>query len=308
VMHFQGLMIEAGGLNKSNCDGAVETRRSCREVRRNVPRGTADSVNVAMMGRTSHVDNGMGDLGRARRRAMAGICGTIGSGQPESRGTLALRPAQEHCIPHYLIRQSLIMAARTASKVKSKLDLYSPDHQRGLQSLLSKVYSKPVELNIIKIRRPQLDADVLGSYVAQRLLDRKMGPRRVMRDAAYKSNLPTDRVVTELQQAKRQPGRMVSAGELQKNSAFGPLRPQTAAIIKQLNLSQVSSVKVQAAGRLSKRMTANRAQKKVVRRGANGKGPGYMMRGFQKGHVKKGFTAGRRRIGSFGVSVDVGHS
>jgi len=70
----------------------------------------------------------------------------------------------------------------------------------------------------------------------------------------------------------------------------------------------VSSVRVQAAGRLSARMTANRAQKKIARRGANGKGAGYMTRGFRKGHVGVSFKAGKRRIGAYGVRVDLGHS
>ncbi|KAK4580472.1 hypothetical protein LTR86_000675 [Recurvomyces mirabilis] len=177
------------------------------------------------------------------------------------------------------------MAARTVQRAnRHAVDLLDPSHQAGLQSLLTKVYNKPVELEIVRLRRPHLDADILSSYVTQRLLDRALGPRRVIRDAAWKSNLPTPRVVTELQQAKRQPGRMISSDTLTSSSSFGPLREQTSAILRSIRLSQVSSVKVEAAGRLSKRMTANRAQKKIARRGANGKGPGYMMRGFKKAH------------------------
>ncbi|KAK3671115.1 hypothetical protein LTR78_009076 [Recurvomyces mirabilis] len=201
------------------------------------------------------------------------------------------------------------MAARTVQRAnRHAVDLLDPSHQAGLQSLLTKVYNKPVELEIVKLRRPHLDADILSSYVTQRLLDRALGPRRVIRDAAWKSNLPTPRVVTELQQAKRQPGRMISSDTLTSSSSFGPLREQTSAILRSIRLSQVSSVKVEAAGRLSKRMTANRAQKKIARRGANGKGPGYMMRGFKKAHATSSLKAGKRRIGSYGVRVDVGHS
>ncbi|KAK5108834.1 hypothetical protein LTR62_007808 [Meristemomyces frigidus] len=201
------------------------------------------------------------------------------------------------------------MAARTAQRgTRSTVNLLDPTHQAGLQSLLTKLYNKPVELNLIKLRRPHLDADILSSYVTQRLLDRALGPRRVIRDAAWKSGLPTPRVVTELQQAKRVPGRMISSDALEKNSSFGPMRTQTSEILRGLKMSQVSSVKVEAAGRLSKRMTANRAQKKVARRGANGKGPGYMVRGFRKAHVSVSQRAGKRRIGSYGVRVDVGHS
>ncbi|KAK4550818.1 hypothetical protein LTR36_000398 [Oleoguttula mirabilis] len=198
------------------------------------------------------------------------------------------------------------MSASTAKR--SAVNLFDPAHQAGLQSLLSKVYSKPVELNIIRLRRPHLDADILSSVVTQKLRDRKSAPRRVIRDAAWKAQLPTDRSVVELQQAKKQPGTMVTSRALERSSAFGPLRTETSKIIQQLKLSQVSSVRVEAAGRLSKRITANRSQRKVARRGANAKSAGYMLRGFRKAHVMVSQKAGKRRIGSYGIRVDLGHS
>lgn len=198
------------------------------------------------------------------------------------------------------------MASSTARR--TAVNLLDPAHQAGLQSLLSKVYSKPVELNIVKLRRPHLDADVLSAVVTQKLRDRKSSPRRVIRDAAWKAQLPTDRSVVELQQAKKLPGTMVTSRALERSSAFGPLRTQTSKILEQLRLSQVSSVRVEAAGRLSKRMTANRSQRKVARRGANAKNAGYMLRGFRKGHLSVSLKAGKRRIGSYGVRVDLGHS
>lgn len=198
------------------------------------------------------------------------------------------------------------MSASAAKR--NAVNLFDPAHQAGLQSLLSKVYAKPVELNIIKLRRPHLDADILSSVVTQKLRDRKTAPRRVIRDAAWKAQLPSDRSVVELQQAKKQPGTMVTSRALERSSAFGPLRTQTSRIIQSLKLSQVSSVRVEAAGRLSKRITANRSQRKVARRGANAKAAGYMTRGFRKAHVTVSQKAGKRRIGSYGIRVDLGHS
>ncbi|KAK4962844.1 hypothetical protein LTR10_000471 [Elasticomyces elasticus] len=188
------------------------------------------------------------------------------------------------------------------------ISLLDTQTQSGLQSLLSKLYRKPVTLQITKLRRPHLDPSILSAYVAQRLLDRTLGPRRVIRDAAWKAQLPTDRSVVELQQAKLQRGTTVTPLALERSSAFGPLRNSTGLILQRLKLSQVSSVRVQAAGRLSARMTANRSQKKIARRGANGKGPGYMVRGFRKVHRGVSFVAGKRRIGAYGVGVVVGHS
>lgn len=201
------------------------------------------------------------------------------------------------------------MAAPIArSSARASINLFDPAHQAGLQSLLAKTYGKPVELNIIKLRRPHLDSDILAGVVTQKLRDRRLPPRRVIRDAAWKAQLPSEREVMELQQAKKQSGVAISSKALERSSAFGPLRQSTSNILRQLKLSQVSSVRVEAAGRLSKRITANRAQRKVARRGANGKAPGYMMRGFRKSHVSVTLRAGKRRIGAYGVRIDLGHS
>ncbi|KAK3072018.1 hypothetical protein LTR53_007606 [Teratosphaeriaceae sp. CCFEE 6253] len=205
-------------------------------------------------------------------------------------------------------RNALAPRRNAPTPGRAALDLLSPESTAGLQSLLTRLYGKPVELQLHKIRRPHLNADILSAYVSGRLLDRKLGPRRVIRDAAWKAQLPTPENIVALQQAKQLPGSVVPPAALERASAFGPLRTSTSRILQGLKLSQVSSVRVQAAGRLSARMTANRSQKKIARRGANGKGPGYMMRGFRKNHRVVAFQAGKRRIGAFGVRVDVGHT
>ncbi|KAH9837506.1 hypothetical protein Tdes44962_MAKER08317 [Teratosphaeria destructans] len=200
------------------------------------------------------------------------------------------------------------MASFNPRAAASTVNLLNPKHSAGLQSLLSRIYSKPVELNFIRLRRPHLDADILSSVVTQKLRDRRSTPRRVIRDAAWKAQLPTERSVTQLQQARIRPGAVVASRQLERSSAFGPLRTDTARILQSILLSHVSSVRVEAAGRLSKRITANRSQRKVARRGANAKGAGKIVLGYRKKHVRIFQKAGKRRIGSYGIRVDLGHS
>lgn len=83
---------------------------------------------------------------------------------------------------------------------------------------------------------------------------------------------------------------------------------QTSEILRDLNLSQVSSVSVGAAGRLTKRISANRAQSKVARRGATAKGEMHLLKGWQKQSVTGAIRAGKRRIGQYGIRVELGHS
>ena len=196
--------------------------------------------------------------------------------------------------------------ATTAASRRISPPFFDPTHQRGLTSLLSQTYGKPVQLNLTKLTRPHQDADILAQVVVQKLRDRKNAPRRIIRDAAWKANLPTQ---TSLVQQKQ---------ELQlRRNAAKPLtlaglthggRGQISEVIKDLALPQVSSVAVEAAGRLSKRITANRAQGKVARRGATNKGETHMVRGAVKASTTQGMRAGKRRIGSYGVRVSLGHT
>lgn len=196
--------------------------------------------------------------------------------------------------------------ASSGSRPVSKDSLLNPIQQQGLQSLIARIYSKPVELRMIKLRKPHLDADILAAYVAQRLSDRRNTPRRVIRDATWKAPLPTAQAIVDLAQKKLQqlPQKFTFADFKIGNAA----RINATEIVDTLGLSQVSSVQVEAAGRLTKRLTANRSQRKMARRGANAKGPGFMLRGFRKSHVQYAFRGGKRRVGQFGIRVSLGHT
>ena len=83
---------------------------------------------------------------------------------------------------------------------------------------------------------------------------------------------------------------------------------QTSDILRDLNLSQVSSVYMEAAGRLTKRISANRSQSKAARRGATAKSDEYLLKGWQKKNVTGSIRSGKRRIGQYGIRVQLGHS
>jgi ribosomal protein S3 len=181
-----------------------------------------------------------------------------------------------------------------------------PKQQAGLQSLISRMYNKPVEFKMIRLSKPHLDADILAAFVAQLLTDRRNTPRRVIRDATWKAPLPNALAITAITQTKlqKQP-RTFSPADFTIGAAS---RTSAQGIVEELGLSQVSSVQVEAAGRLTKRLTANRSQRKMARAGANAKGPGYMLRGFRKAHVQYAFRGGKRRVGQFGIRVRLGHT
>ena len=206
----------------------------------------------------------------------------------------------------------IIMAARTATRAvarpSSTAPFLDPKHQQGLTSILSQTYGKPVTLKLHNLNGRHQDVDLLAQTAVQQLKDRRNQPRRIIRDAAWKSPLPTQTAIRKLQQERllrenmRKP---VTLGQLHQGSVGAV---QTSEILRDLNLSQVSSVSVGAAGRLSKRISANRAQSKVARRGATSKGEVHLVKGWQKQSVTGAIRAGKRRIGQYGIRVELGHS
>ncbi|CAK4033251.1 Hypothetical predicted protein [Lecanosticta acicola] len=194
-----------------------------------------------------------------------------------------------------------------ASRQQSLSDfILDPEQQKGLKGLISKIYRKPVELNLIKLRKPHLDADILSAVVAQQLKDRRNTPRRVIRDATWRAPLPKAQTVSEVLQAKHQ--RLPEQFHWSAFTMANTSSTNSSTILNKVALSQVSSVEVEAAGRLTKRLTANRSQRKMARHGATAKGEGPIVRGFRKAHVQYGFSGGKRRVGQFGIRVALGHA
>lgn len=183
-------------------------------------------------------------------------------------------------------------------------------HYLGLQSLISRIYGRPVELRLIRLASPHLDAEILAAFIAQRLRDRTNTPRRVIRDATWKAPLPDARAVSKIQQYKQLRringlSNRLSWQDLTMKS-LGPT--STSSIVKKLALSQVSSVQVEAAGRLTKRLTANRSARKMARHGTTSKLPSPILLGHRKKHTQYAFRGGKRRVGQYGIRVHLGHT
>jgi hypothetical protein len=189
------------------------------------------------------------------------------------------------------------MSAAPAGHAARKLaaDLFSPTTQKPLQSLLSQVYGKPVELNLVNLKRPHLNSDILASLVTQKLKDRANTPRRVIRDVVWKAQLP----IAQSQVPSQADHAIVATKALAKDpstSSMARAKAPIGHIMHSLRLKQVSSIAVGANGRLGKRMTANRADKKTARKGLTSKGPGFLVRGVRKNHTDYSFRAARGEL------------
>jgi riboflavin biosynthesis pyrimidine reductase len=203
-------------------------------------------------------------------------------------------------------------ADTTDRRTSSKTDLdriLEPEQQAGLQSLIARIYGKPVDLRLVKLAKPHLDAEILAAFVAQRLCDRNNTPRRVIRDSTWKAPLPDPRVIAVTRQTKAL--KLIRGGKkfAWQDLSMKELAPTcTSAIMKELAVSQVSSVQVEAAGRLTKRLTANRSARKMARRGTTTKLPSPILLGHRKKHLQYAFRSGKRRVGQYGIRVLLGHT
>ena len=199
------------------------------------------------------------------------------------------------------------MALSAASR--GRVNVLDPAMLAPFQSLLAQTYGKPVQLNLTPLPQPHLDADILASTIAQRLRDRKTNSTRVLRNAVRRAKVPDP--LSPTTPSSRGIGEPFAFGIAPRKDATHEIAKRRTAlseVLKSLSLPKVTSLRVQASGRLSKRMTANRAASKTAIKGITTKGAGPIVHGVHKAHVQSALRHGKRRIGSYGVKARIGTS
>lgn len=189
---------------------------------------------------------------------------------------------------------------------RSTAPILDPTHQRGLVSLLSQTYNKPVELRLTRLTKPHQDADLLAQLVTQRQRGRHSNVRRILRSVTWKVGLPSPVTISNFQQERQE--RKNAHQPLTLDALKHGPTPKASEVMRDLNLSQVTSIRVKAAGRLSNRIAANRSMTKVSREGATSKGEDHLLKGWQKVNKTDAKRSGKRKIGGYGISVELGHS
>jgi len=195
---------------------------------------------------------------------------------------------------HQRLSQALSGGSSSSSSQQQK-----PPPQAGLRRpdptplthLLSRIYNKPVQLNLVRLAHPHSDPHLLAQVISTQLKDRKRAALRVIRNTVRSIPLPSS-TQQRLLALPAPPVRF--------------LKPARSAILRTLR-RRVSSVRIEIHGRLTRRMTANRSLKKVAWKGMTTKGPSGVVLGWRKSKVEKSLVSGKRRIGAFGARVQIGH-
>ena len=197
---------------------------------------------------------------------------------------------------------------RAPASILRQSDHANPAHLQPLQSMLSQVYGKPVELKLTSIQQPHHDAQILAQRIVQNLQDRKVSPRSVLLNAANKPSKLSEDQVKRLEQERLREDARRKPITLESLTFANVHSTKTPAILRDLRLSQVSNIKAEVKGRLTARLSADQASRKTVRSGASNKAETRWMRGVQKTTMTSAQASGKRRIGSYGASVTLGHA
>ena len=159
----------------------------------------------------------------------------------------------------------------------------------GITSLLEKLYGKKIKMNLVEKRAVQLNSDVFSSAVALKLRDRKNKVVRILRKAVLQMvKIPDLHSIITFDD---------NAETLNKNNVINNMKQQV-----------VSGVRFEAAGRLTRRLTAMRAvfkhrhagSIKNIRSSFN-KTSSTMLRGHLKFNSQMSLINSKTRNGTFGL-------
>lgn len=161
----------------------------------------------------------------------------------------------------------------------------------GLVSLLEKLYSKMVKINLVASRAIHLNSDVFTSAVALKLRDRTNKVVRVLRKAVLK---------------------MVKIADLHTLITFDDNRETLNKnnLVNNINQQVVSGVRFEASGRLTRRLTAMRAvfkyryagSLKNIRSSFNNEST-TILRGYLKSNLQHSLINSKTRNGTFGLKA-----
>ena len=159
----------------------------------------------------------------------------------------------------------------------------------GILRLLQKIYGKKVEFKVVDLKSVHLNSDIFSSAVALKLRDRHNKAVRVLRKAILK---------------------MVKIPDLHTLITFDDNKPfmDKSNILNTIDQQVVSGVRFEAAGRLTRRLTAMRSvfkyryvgSLKNIRSSFNNK-PSTILRGVLKSNAQYTIINSKTRNGTFGL-------
>jgi ribosomal protein S3 len=185
-----------------------------------------------------------------------------------------------------------------------------------LVDLLAKYYNKKVELKVVRLRDMQLNAKILAERLAIELNQRIRSPLRTIRNAL--KTVRTSKVNLKLYYLKKKSSFIKKYSALYNNIStlnVGDLKKINKTLVRNEVLMStkykaITGLKIQIAGRLTRRATAAKAVFKGGQvgglRNIDSSVLGFsvgLLRGHQKPNIQKAFHNSKTKNGSFNVRV-----
>jgi hypothetical protein len=187
-----------------------------------------------------------------------------------------------------------------------------------MKSILSKLYNKKVEINIINLKYLYLDGNILALTVVKKLKNRKTRVLKLIRMALRLSKKPYINKfysnwlnINNLDNMFIKKNYNLSINNdipLNRDLTFKPISYKSRTIFFYLKHKIISGLKLQGTGRLTKRLTASRSVSKFISKGSlknrtssyNGLST-VVLRGYVKSNLQYITINSHNRIGAYGI-------
>ena len=178
----------------------------------------------------------------------------------------------------------------------------------GLKTILSNIYNKKVELNIIKLKYFYLENTILSSIVVKKLNDRKNNILKVIRKAIKIVKTPRLDPFILIPNKNSLMKNIDSITNFYKDFFIIGKYNKQKSVFKDLKNKHVIGVRLEGKGRLTKRLTASRSIIKYNYKGSLRniyssfqKLSVIMLKGFEKSNLQYTNINSKNRNGSFGL-------
>jgi Mitochondrial ribosomal protein (VAR1) len=188
-----------------------------------------------------------------------------------------------------------------------------------LSNIISKIYNKKVEFNIINLKYVHLNSDILTQSIILKLKRRKNTILKVLKNVFKMINLPNLNKLTESSFFKDDINKLKNLNA--KNSFKDELNKSLLNTISQeeinnienlvfnnIKYKKISGLRLEATGRLSRRLTASRSIFKFKYKGSlknidssYKRMPSIILRGHLKSNIQYTKINSKTRNGSFGI-------
>lgn len=166
---------------------------------------------------------------------------------------------------------------------------YNDIYLSRLNSIISKIYNKKVEFNIIDLKYPYLDTQIFSDSINIKMLNRKSKPIKILKKAwllpvvnntkMYKYNvqniyrkkyntLDMKNLYTDSKNNTQDILNSILSNIFKVKNIFNSNNMRDKLVYRSIKLRKVGGIKWEAKGRITKRLTASRSVKKMIIKGS----------------------------------------